>query len=145
MERYVARELITSQLMVIGCLCVPRPVRLDLGMYASRKCPKIGTSEIREYKPKHPSGWDGIQDRVCGFYDDGHASKLVRALAHGQKICQPYEYKDEFRIKHDDWLQMGHMVLLLLSFDVWNTANSMMYCRQLTPSKTLINLGCHTG
>lgn len=50
-------------------------------------------------------------DRVCVFNDDGHSAKLVRALAHGQKICGPYEDKDEFRVKHDDWLQMGHMAI----------------------------------
>lgn len=75
-------------------------------MYPSRKCPDILLDDIRDYKPKQPSGWDGIQDRVCKFYDDGHASKLIRALAHGQQICKPYEQKEEFRIKHDDWLQM---------------------------------------
>ena len=67
--------------------------------------------EIHNYKPKQPSGWDGIIDHVCKFYDDGHATKLVRALAHGQQICEPYENKDEFRLKHDDWLQMGHMAI----------------------------------
>lgn len=67
--------------------------------------------EIRDYKPKHPSGWDGIMDRVCTFYDDGHSAKLIRALAHGQKISEPYESEESFRIKHDDWLQMGHMAI----------------------------------
>ncbi|KAK5164076.1 uncharacterized protein LTR77_010167 [Saxophila tyrrhenica] len=85
--------------------------RLDLAMYASRKCPDIRLDEIREYKPRHQSGWDGIQDRVCDFNDDGHSAKLIRALAHGQSICKPYEHKDEFRIKHDDWLLMGHMAI----------------------------------
>lgn len=86
-------------------------VRNDLAMYASRKSPDIRFDDIRGYKPKQPSGWDGIEDRVCQFEDDGHASKLVRALAHGQKICEPYEDREEFRIKHEDWLQMGHMAI----------------------------------
>lgn len=79
--------------------------------YASRKSPGIRLDIIRSYKPKKPSGWDEIEDRVCRFEDDGHASKLVRALAHGQQICKPYEDRDEFRIKHEDWLQMGHMAI----------------------------------
>lgn len=86
-------------------------IRMDLAMYASRKCPDIHLDEIRKYKPRQPGGWDGIQDRVCNFFDDGHSSKLVRALAHGQKISKPYGSRDEFRIKHDDWLQMGHMAI----------------------------------
>ena len=84
---------------------------MDITMYASRRSPKIRLDEIRNYKPKQPSGWDGIQDRVCTFYDDGHASKLIRALANGQAVCEEYEGKEEFRIKHDDWLQMGHMAI----------------------------------
>ncbi|KAK3699520.1 hypothetical protein LTR37_016389 [Vermiconidia calcicola] len=86
-------------------------VRLDLAMYTSRKCPDIKFDEIRNYKPKQPSGWDGIMDRVTSFYDDGHAVKLVRALAHGQRICEKYEGKEEYRVKHEDWLQMGHMAI----------------------------------
>ena len=84
---------------------------MDIAMYASRQCPDMRLDEIRKYQPQQPSSWDGVQDRVCNFFDDGHASKLIRAIAHGQKICKPYEDKDEFRIKHDDWLQMGHMAI----------------------------------
>ncbi|KAK4546135.1 hypothetical protein LTR36_002272 [Oleoguttula mirabilis] len=86
-------------------------VRNDLAMYASRKSPDIRIDDIRDYRPKQPSGWDEIEDRVCRLDDDGHASKLVRALAHGERICQPYDDREEFRIKHDDWLQMGHMAI----------------------------------
>ena len=86
-------------------------VRMDLAMYASRRCPDIRLDEVRKYKPKQPSGWDSVMDRVCLFQEDGHASKLIRALAHGQQICKPYEDKDEFRVKHNDWLQMGHMAI----------------------------------
>jgi len=83
----------------------------DLAEYASQKSPDIHLSEIRNYKPKAPSGWDGIIDRICRFEDDGHASKLIRALAHGQQACEPYEDREEFMIKHADWLQMGHMAV----------------------------------
>ena len=86
---------------------------MDLAMYASRKCPTPRFDEVRLYEAKQSSssGWHGIQERVCGFPDDGHASKLVRALAHGQMICKPYEHEDAFRVKHDDWLMMGHMAI----------------------------------
>ncbi|WPH03794.1 oxidoreductase afly [Acrodontium crateriforme] len=86
-------------------------VWLDLAMYASRKSPDIRLDIVRAYKPNVPSGWDGIQDRVVGYPDDGHAAKLVRALAHGQVVSQPYEDNEAFRIKQDDWLQMGHMAI----------------------------------
>lgn len=83
----------------------------DLAMYASRKCPDFRLDIIREYKPKQPSGWDAIEDRACALEDDGHTSKLIRALAHGQRVCGPFEDSKEFRVKHDDWLQMGHSVI----------------------------------
>lgn len=86
-------------------------IRMDLVMYASRRSPEIRLDDIRSYKPKKPSGWDGIEDRVCQVIDDGHAPKLIRALAHGQQICKPYEHREEFRVKAEDWLQMGHMAI----------------------------------
>lgn len=37
--------------------------------------------------------------------------EIVRALAHGQQACAPYEDKSEFRLKKDDWLQLAHMTI----------------------------------
>lgn len=86
-------------------------IRMDLAMYASRRSPEIRLDDIRSYKPKHPSGWNEIEDRVCQIMDDGHAPKLVRALASGQQVCKAYEGREEFRVKESDWLQMGHMAV----------------------------------
>lgn len=86
-------------------------IRMDLAQYASAKSPEIRLADIREYKPKSPSGWDEIMDRVCSFDDDGHASKLIRALAHGERVCKPYENDDAFRVKGGDWLQLAHMAI----------------------------------
>lgn len=83
----------------------------DLAMYASRKSPEIHLDEIRNYKPKQPSDWDKVIERVRSMEDDGHAAKLIRALAHGQLVCAPYEAKPEFRLKKDDWLQLAHMTI----------------------------------
>jgi hypothetical protein len=80
-------------------------------MYASRKSPEIHLDEIRNYKPKQPSGWDKVIERVRGLEEDGHAAKLIRALAHGQEACALYEDKPEFRLKKDDWLQLAHMAI----------------------------------
>ncbi|KAK3046290.1 hypothetical protein LTS18_013403 [Coniosporium uncinatum] len=83
--------------------------RNDIAMYASRRSPKPLMDEITNYRPKEPSGWDAIFERIKNLEDDGHGSKLVRALAHGQEVCKPYEQKENFRIKGDMWLQLGHM------------------------------------
>ncbi|KXS94935.1 hypothetical protein AC579_4484 [Pseudocercospora musae] len=86
-------------------------IRLDLAMYASRKSPEIRLQDIRSYTPKKASGWDEIFDRVVQFDDDGHASKLIRAIASGEKICEAYEGKEGFMLGGGDWLQLGHMVI----------------------------------
>lgn len=87
-------------------------------MYASRRSPALSTDEISNYKPKMPSSWDDIITRVRKTEDDGHASKLVRALAHGEKLCEaPESFSSMFKIKNDMWLQLGHMgeYMLLMS------------------------------
>ena len=84
---------------------------MDLVMYASRRSPEVHLDEIRKYQPKKPSGWQEIHERVCQVMDDGHAPKLIRALASGQRVCAPYEDRPEFRVKGDDWSQMGHMAI----------------------------------
>lgn len=86
-------------------------VRNDLALYASRGCPKLLLDEIKDYRPKIPSDWAGIFERVKNYEDDGHGAKLVRALAHGQQICKSYEDKESFRIKEADWLLLGHMAI----------------------------------
>lgn len=86
-------------------------IRMDLVMYASRHSPNILLDEIRNYKPQKPSGWDKIEDRVCVLQDDGHASKLIRALANGQRVCEGRDSDPAFMLNHDDWLQVAHMTI----------------------------------
>jgi hypothetical protein len=83
----------------------------DIVMYVSRGSPPLLLSEITHYAPTKDSDWDGIIARVTSISDDGHASKLIRALAHGQQACQKYENNDGFTIKGAMWLQLGHMAI----------------------------------
>ncbi|KAL8849575.1 MAG: hypothetical protein Q9221_005449 [Calogaya cf. arnoldii] len=84
----------------------------DLAMYASRGAPEPLLNEIVDYRPKQPQdSWNEIFKRVVEHEDDGHASKLVRALKHGEHICKPYNDDSGFRIKKDMWLKLGHMAI----------------------------------
>ncbi|KZM27933.1 uncharacterized protein EKO05_0010063 [Ascochyta rabiei] len=83
----------------------------DIVMYTSRHSPALHLSEITDYTPKQNSNWDEIILRVNKLEDDGHASKLIRALANGQKSCQPYEDKPGFVINEDMWRKIGHMAI----------------------------------
>jgi hypothetical protein len=86
-------------------------VRGDIVMYVSRGSPPLLASEITNYKPAHESGWDGVIARVRKLEDDGHASKLIRALAHGEQVCEKYEGKEGFVVTRDMWRKMGHMAI----------------------------------
>lgn len=86
----------------------------DIAMYVSRGSPKLLPEEINEYTPKKPNdGWAEIFARVDELSDDGHASKLVRALANGERICAEYEDKEgtHWPVKGDQWLLLGHMAI----------------------------------
>ncbi|KAI9880934.1 MAG: hypothetical protein M1830_010002 [Pleopsidium flavum] len=90
--------------------------RLDLCMFASRRSPKPLLDEITNYKPKEQTKegddpWQGIFQRAKEHNDDGHLGKLVRALAHGEQVCRPYEDRESFRIKGKMWSQLGHMAI----------------------------------
>ena len=90
--------------------------RNDLALYASRRSPQPLMDEITHYKPKISGPWDEVFERVINQEDDGHAAKLIRALAHGEQICRPFENDQKFRIKGKMWLQLGHMGELTLMF-----------------------------
>lgn len=86
-------------------------VRNDLTMYASRASPRLLLDEITRYRSSQNSSWDHVFERVKAFSDDGHASKMVRALAHGEQACKPYEDREGFVIKGEMWRTLGNMVV----------------------------------
>lgn len=84
--------------------------RHDLCLYAARGSPPLLLDEITGYVPKYPySGWNDIFERARNFKDDGHACKMVRALAHGERICVSYEDNAKFNVKGEMWLQLANM------------------------------------
>ncbi|KAL8827789.1 MAG: hypothetical protein Q9191_002978 [Dirinaria sp. TL-2023a] len=86
--------------------------RIDLCMYASRRSPEPLMDEIVNYRPAktRQSSWGQIYKRACEFSDDGHGSKLVRALSNGEIISKPFEGDPRFRIHGSRmWQQLGNM------------------------------------
>lgn len=91
--------------------------RTDLLTYASRLAPQLYPDEITNYKPRQ-SGmtWLSlIKNANKVTHDDGHINKLIRALAHGARVCAPYEAQPElssrFPLRGDGWLQIANMAL----------------------------------
>jgi len=96
------------------CRIVAWKGRVDLALYVSRACPELLLDDIKNYKPRKPEeGWAGIIRRVDALPDDGHAAKLVRAIAHGENACKPYEQEGDhvFPLKGDMWELLGHMAI----------------------------------
>jgi hypothetical protein len=98
--------------------------RNDLALYVSRHNPKLSLDEIAKYKPQKPvptgeDPWPSLYKRVTQFADDGHASKLVRALGHAKHVCTPFENDEElgFKIRGDMWDTVGHMAMDSVEID----------------------------
>ena len=91
--------------------------RTDLLTYASRLAPELYADEITNFTPQQDGmTWSLLIERTNKItHDDGHVPKLVRALAHGAKICAPYEARQDisykFPLKGDGWLQIANMAL----------------------------------
>ena len=68
-------------------------------------------NEIMNYKPAKPdsNSWPDIYSRICNLSDDGHGSKMLRAVSLGERISKPYENDPGFRIRGMMWQQLGNM------------------------------------
>ena len=92
-------------------------VRLDLAMYASRRSPVLrdNVDRLEGYKSRNHRGesWEQLFECVRKYEDDAHASKLLRALGHGAKVCETFpEDGKSFPIRGAKlWLNIGRMAL----------------------------------
>ncbi|RYP11776.1 hypothetical protein DL765_007618 [Monosporascus sp. GIB2] len=72
-------------------------IRLDLGQYAARACPELSLDRIASYEPKDKGpgpAVDRLLPRIHAFEDDGHASKLFRAVEIGRRAISRYASDD---------------------------------------------------
>ncbi|KAL5423641.1 hypothetical protein PMIN04_003778 [Paraphaeosphaeria minitans] len=87
-------------------------VRSDLAMYSSRASPALLMDDLTTYKTADKDdSWERVVERVNALSDDGHASKLVRALAHGEQVCKKFEGRDGFVVQGDMWRRLGNMAV----------------------------------
>lgn len=94
--------------------------RLDLAMYASRASPDltVGLNDIKTYRSPSASSPNGLQDwnalaqKLFTYpHDDGHAVKLLRALAVGSRLNVDKEDREWQKLKGEDWLRVANMVV----------------------------------
>ncbi|KAF2221585.1 hypothetical protein BDZ85DRAFT_301818 [Elsinoe ampelina] len=83
-------------------------------LYMGMRCPALHPEAVsREvYHPlKQHRTWDGVFEAVKTWPDDGHASKVVRALAHGERICGPYEGEGWCVVESGEWLRYAGVMV----------------------------------
>lgn len=88
-------------------------VRVDLVMYASRGSPALDLARVSNYVPREgpDESWDALFHRANRFEDDGHLSKLIRALGNGEAACREFEGHDGFDFKSDMWKKAAQLAL----------------------------------
>lgn len=91
-------------------------VRTDLINYAARHSPPLHSSALSGYKPAHPEHTRAdLMDRVMRVPDDdGHAAKLLRAVASGKELVLgiPEPQRQGWCIPDaQTWDRVAHMVV----------------------------------
>lgn len=85
--------------------------RVDLLMYVSRAAFDLHLDEVTKYPASQD--WKAVFAKsITHPQDDGHAPKLMRALAHGEQVCRPFEAQAKEKglaITGDMWLKIGNM------------------------------------
>ncbi|KAL6237510.1 hypothetical protein BDW75DRAFT_238297 [Aspergillus navahoensis] len=81
----------------------------DLVTYAGCGCATLYADRITEYTPKRPTdGWTELAHRASIYGDDGHISKVTRALLHAQSLRSP---RPDFPLQKEDFIKLAHMGL----------------------------------
>ncbi|KAK5807054.1 hypothetical protein VI817_001312 [Penicillium citrinum] len=88
--------------------------RLDLAWYAAEGCPSLDDVAISNYTGSSEMDWQDLYSAARNECDDGHVSKFVRALKHGENETEPYEdgeWGTYFPMKGDMWLKLARICL----------------------------------
>ncbi|MCJ1441062.1 MAG: hypothetical protein MMC23_001548 [Stictis urceolatum] len=86
--------------------------RLTLGTYVAKGSAELRYEEISGYKPvREDNTWEDVFERAVNFEEDGHASKLIRALAFGEQRCGKWEGESWMPMKKADWGTVANMAI----------------------------------
>jgi hypothetical protein len=85
---------------------------MDMVLYASCGCPTLYHDRITNYKPKAPGAWSSVINRATSYPDDGHTSKLIRALLNAESVTATYAPSNpDLPLQKSDFLQIAHMTM----------------------------------
>ncbi|KAF7513643.1 hypothetical protein GJ744_007694 [Endocarpon pusillum] len=86
--------------------------RSDAVIYAGCGCPRLYAERIINYTPKRPQdGWQEVIQRANRYADDGHTSKLIRALLNAGNISEPILNAPGLPLNKGDFFKIAHMVI----------------------------------
>lgn len=103
--------------------------RFDLFLYVAVGAPTLLLNDVEDYNPKilhsidnsstsHSSisgggnPWLGIIEHGIRKEDDGHTIKVIRALAHGERVCGQYlNGENGMLVKKDMWVKLAAMCI----------------------------------
>ncbi|KAL4945005.1 hypothetical protein BDV06DRAFT_219813 [Aspergillus oleicola] len=81
----------------------------DLVTYAGCGCATLYPDRIRQYIPKKPNHkWEELIHRASVYGDDGHISKVIRALLHAESLPDP---RPGFPLQNEDFIKIAHLSL----------------------------------
>lgn len=80
---------------------------MDLMIYMEQKASPLSLSSIKNTPSR--KDWPAIFHSGILHGDDGHTAKLIRAIAHAEQVCRPFENQKDWRISGDMWLKIGNM------------------------------------
>ena len=98
--------------------------RSDLLIYVMFGSPELHVDEIARYPAKQD--WETVFSRsVTHPQADAHVAKFVRAVAHAQTVCRPFEGRGlAMPISGDLWVRIANIGTYSIITD---TSSSMMY------------------
>jgi oxidoreductase AflY len=85
--------------------------RMDLVLYAACRTPAFYQHRVTTYTPQVQGGWSSIYARACSYEDDGHTSKLIRAIKNAEVVSKPYQGQPGFPLQEGDYLKIAHMTM----------------------------------
>jgi hypothetical protein len=84
---------------------------MDLVIYAACGCPRLHHDRISNYSPTSSGPWDSVIRRATKYPDDGHTSKLIRAILNAERTSREFEGDPGFPLKRDEFLKIAHMTM----------------------------------
>lgn len=87
-------------------------MRYNLLIYGAHGAPELTTKDLERHETRQGTWKDVIKSSVNHKTDDGHLSKMIRALAFGREQLKPLQKTNKTLMKDHLWLKLAIMGML---------------------------------